>query len=202
MKTLFNTVTEIVYLQGEEAQEALGILHESGTRAAIEYLSQWDNGDSHEQYIDDAEMTETRRRSGSGPLARLEFVDDYIVAYSHAHEYIGLSKIKKKIIKCKFRIEEIVTLTRVHEFVCSGDSEQDVDAKIKAYFKMACDDGFVDSEGHVCNPEIDFVSSYLDTETEETLEPTETLASLYLCMPHEFVGQTHYEVVQDNTIKP
>lgn len=40
----------IVFLQGEEADEALAILDNDGTEAAMDYLAQWDYGDAGEEF--------------------------------------------------------------------------------------------------------------------------------------------------------
>lgn len=44
----------IIFLQNDEAAEPLRIREEQGTEAAIEYLAQWDFGDSSEEFAEPA----------------------------------------------------------------------------------------------------------------------------------------------------
>lgn len=77
----------IVFLQGHDAIEPLEILANQGGDAAIEYLSQWDNGDggeivNHDQFGSDDQMYEN---------------DIYTIVYNRNAEYIGLYKPQEVI---------------------------------------------------------------------------------------------------------
>ena len=82
--------SRIVFLQGEEADEPLRILDESGQDAAIEYLAGWDYGDdddTHDEAAsgDDDDVYET---SPIGPLG-----DRYRLSYNTRLGYIGLERV-------------------------------------------------------------------------------------------------------------
>lgn len=71
----------IIFLQGDSANEALDILDDSGKMAAIDYLSQWDYGD-HDDIRDDL---------GAGSSDRIFEHGEYILTYNLRLGYIGLS---------------------------------------------------------------------------------------------------------------
>lgn len=85
-----NKWLDIVFMQGDEAQEALGILDNEGERAALDHLLQWDYGD----------VSEERYCSPSGEcdsVYRFRFKDGrrYEMSYNTSLEYIGLCAIVK-----------------------------------------------------------------------------------------------------------
>jgi hypothetical protein len=72
---------DIVFLQNEEANEALNILKNKGQDSCMNFLSQWDYGDS--PYIED------------NPIGLSDTTyekDNYIMHYNTSIEYIGLIK--------------------------------------------------------------------------------------------------------------
>ena len=72
----------IVFMQGEDAQEALDILDNDGTDAAIEYLAQWD-----------MEPGEIEDESAAGTDDDVYQSDDgYILTYNTRLGYIGLER--------------------------------------------------------------------------------------------------------------
>ena len=75
----------IVFIQGDEADEPLGILSDNGEEAAIEYLAQWDYGD------------ETQSATGygspddcAGTHDTVYIVGNYALTYNLGLGYIGL----------------------------------------------------------------------------------------------------------------
>jgi len=75
----------IVYLQGDEAEEPLKILDEDGSDAAIEYLSQWDDGSYDNQ----------RDKLSAGTSDHKITKGDYILSYNNSIGYISLDKMIK-----------------------------------------------------------------------------------------------------------
>lgn len=76
----------IVFLQGEEADEALAILDNDGTEAAIDYLAQWDYGDAGETFDEPA--------NGSDDDV---FEDEhYRMSWNSRIGYIGLEGIEQE----------------------------------------------------------------------------------------------------------
>lgn len=75
---------DIVFMQGEEAEEALRILRDDGEEEAIRYLSQWDNGDEG-----GGEIHPVPNWGGDDDTyANLE--NGYILAWNDRAGYIGL----------------------------------------------------------------------------------------------------------------
>lgn len=73
----------IVFMQNEEAEEALAILDDQGEEAAIDHLAQWDNGDEGEEFPETA--------AGSSDDVH-ETEDGYILTYNRRLGYIGLER--------------------------------------------------------------------------------------------------------------
>lgn len=79
---------EIVFMQGEEADEPLKILDNKGESAAIEYLADWDYG---------GEMEHTEVEAPWGPHDDTFEEDDYVLSYNDRLGYIGLvRKVKEE----------------------------------------------------------------------------------------------------------
>jgi hypothetical protein len=73
----------IVFMQGEEADEALKILDEQGEDAAVEHLAQWDYGEG-----------EVMDEPSSGDSDDVHETDDgYRLSYNTRLGYIGLESI-------------------------------------------------------------------------------------------------------------
>lgn len=72
----------IIFMQGHEALEPLDILKEQGEEAAIEYLLQWDYGESGE-WIDVEPY-------GTG--SKLYRVGNLILCYHSGIGYVGLTR--------------------------------------------------------------------------------------------------------------
>lgn len=75
---------EIVFIQGEEAEELLEILKSRGESAALQYLVQWDYGEGDGDIHDE-------NPAGSNDSTYSEGC--YIISYSTTLGYIGLCKI-------------------------------------------------------------------------------------------------------------
>jgi len=73
---------DIIFFQEWEAEEAIAILESEGEIAAIEHLSQWDNGDSG---IPSPTL-------GAGTMDTIYRNGSYILTYNLSLPYIGLSK--------------------------------------------------------------------------------------------------------------
>ena len=73
----------IVFLQNEQADEALQILNDQGTEAAIEHLAQWDNADA-------VEVTE---EPSSGDDDDVFEDEHYRLSWNSKLNYIGLEAI-------------------------------------------------------------------------------------------------------------
>lgn len=73
---------EIVFLQGDEADEALKILNEKGEAAAIKHLSDWDCGSSNEW----------QKEVPWGTSDRTVFKSGYYLSYNEGLGYIGLTR--------------------------------------------------------------------------------------------------------------
>jgi hypothetical protein len=79
------TYQRIVFLQGEEADEALAILDQHGEQAAVDYLSQWDYGEAGEEFSEPA--------SGDDDDV-YETDNGYRMSYNTRIGYIGLEAIR------------------------------------------------------------------------------------------------------------
>lgn len=82
----------IVFLQGDEAHEALDILDSMGELAAMEHLKAWDyGGESEHTPLQNAPWGEDDRtfrdKAGEG--------EEYIMSWNHSPGYIGLVRSKK-----------------------------------------------------------------------------------------------------------
>lgn len=75
---------EIVFIQGEEAEEPLNILDNEGESAAFQYLAQWDYGENDGEIYDEIP-------AGSNDSTYRE--DCYIMNYNTSLGYIGLCKM-------------------------------------------------------------------------------------------------------------
>lgn len=76
----------IIFLQGDDADEAFGIVEEHGSEAAFDYLCGWDYGEG--------DVTEDK------PWGEYDDVDyvrrgteTYAVSWSHSHRYVGLCEV-------------------------------------------------------------------------------------------------------------
>jgi hypothetical protein len=79
---------EIVFLQGENAEEPLKILDDKGEDAAIKYLEQWDYG---------SEMEHTPEEQPWGDGDETFEKDDYVMSWNSRLGYIGLvRKVKEE----------------------------------------------------------------------------------------------------------
>ena len=76
-------LTLIVFMQGEKADEPLGILNEKGQDAAIKYLAQWDQGEYYN-------LTDFLNAGSNDTIYEDE---NYILVYNNTLNYIGLSKL-------------------------------------------------------------------------------------------------------------
>lgn len=81
------TYTRIVFMQGEEADEALDILREDGEDAAIDYLAEWDYGDAGEDFDEPSSGTDDDVH---------ETDDGYRLSYNTRLGYIGLERINNQ----------------------------------------------------------------------------------------------------------
>jgi hypothetical protein len=81
------TFSQIVFLQGSEAEEPLEILNNQGEQAALEYLKQWDMGDSYE----------TTTGSGAGRSDSQYQEGNYLMSWNDRIGYIGLERIDEEI---------------------------------------------------------------------------------------------------------
>ena len=75
---------EIVFIQGEEAEEPLNILDSEGESAALQYLAQWNYGENDGEIYDEIP-------AGSNDSTYTE--DCYIMNYNTSLGYIGLCKM-------------------------------------------------------------------------------------------------------------
>uniref|UniRef100_UPI0037CB1D23 hypothetical protein n=1 Tax=Nesterenkonia ebinurensis TaxID=2608252 RepID=UPI0037CB1D23 len=78
----------VVFLQGDEADQVLDVIDREGTDAAIEHLKGWDYGD---------ETTDAALENGyvydeppTGALDRIVTAADYTLTYAHAHGHVAL----------------------------------------------------------------------------------------------------------------
>jgi hypothetical protein len=74
---------QIVYQQGQDADETMQILDEHGKKAAFEHLLQWDNGQE-----DDVRSTTS---AGSNDYSYKH--GNYIMSYNLGLPYIGLEEV-------------------------------------------------------------------------------------------------------------
>ena len=75
---------EIVFMQGENAEEVLTILEAQGEESAMEFLLQWENGDDNGEIYD---------QNPGGSCDSVYQRGDYIMTYNLSLGYIGLCKI-------------------------------------------------------------------------------------------------------------
>ena len=71
---------QVIFLQGDEADEALDILDEDGEAAALNFLKQWHYPGEHD----------TRADPGAGTSDETYESDGYTLVYNTGLEYIGL----------------------------------------------------------------------------------------------------------------
>jgi hypothetical protein len=76
----YGKVQDVVFIQGEEAEEPLKILDDEGVEAAADYLAQWDNGEG--EFID----------FPAGSDDDVEEIGEYIVVWNDRLSYIGIVK--------------------------------------------------------------------------------------------------------------
>lgn len=81
----------IVFVQGDEAEEPLKILDEQGSDEAAKYLSQWDNGE-YDDVSDEAPWGE----SDSVEVVTVPDAGKYILTYNTGLGYIALVKKVRK----------------------------------------------------------------------------------------------------------
>lgn len=78
---IYRTIERVVFMQGDDADEALAILDNKGVSAALEHLKQWHHPGEHE--TDDDFST--------GPDDRtLATSDGYTMSWNMGLNYIGL----------------------------------------------------------------------------------------------------------------
>lgn len=90
----YGKVQDVVFIQGEEADEPLKILDDEGVEAAADYLAQWDNGDG--EFID----------FPAGSDDDVEEVGEYIVMWNNGLGYIGMVKKISPELRRRYGIEE------------------------------------------------------------------------------------------------
>lgn len=73
---------DIIFMQGEEANEALEILESKGEIAVIEFLSNWDYGDGPINEESQAGISDRTFKDG-----------DYLLTWNFRWGYIGLERI-------------------------------------------------------------------------------------------------------------
>ena len=80
----------IVFMQGEDADEAFRIMDDQGESAALEHLKQWDYGHENEH------TPETEPPSNDYDSLSQECVGgEYIMSWNRSVGYIGLTRSKK-----------------------------------------------------------------------------------------------------------
>jgi len=89
MKT---TYIGIIFLQGHEADEALGILKGEGEKAALRHLMQWDCGDCGDGG-DGGDGGMEREKPSAGFCDEIYEKNDYIMSWNNGLGYIGLERI-------------------------------------------------------------------------------------------------------------
>jgi hypothetical protein len=72
----------IVFMQGDQAEEPLQILNEKGDSELVAYLSQWDNG----EYYDLTDHVPW------GKSDTVKYIGEYILTYNTPLGYVGLSR--------------------------------------------------------------------------------------------------------------
>lgn len=80
----------IVFTQGEEADEPLGILRNEGEEAAIEYLSQWDYGEETQFASEVNGHTYSSPADCAGSHDTVVIVGNYALTYNLHVGYVGL----------------------------------------------------------------------------------------------------------------
>ena len=74
----------IIFLENDNAREALNILENSGKIAAIDFLAQWDYGDRAEIYD----------KPSHGTNDRVLEHNEYLLSYNLGLGYIGLERVE------------------------------------------------------------------------------------------------------------
>jgi hypothetical protein len=84
----FMKVIRIIFLQGENANEALSIYKNHGCEGALQYLDQWYDGqvNNYEQF----------NESAAGSSDRVYEISDYLLSVNTSLNYIGLELIVKR----------------------------------------------------------------------------------------------------------
>lgn len=83
---------QIVFMQGDDATEALDILDNKGIDGALRYLKQWHDSGKHD----------TRDKPSAGTSDRThETTDGYILTWNNGLSYIGL-EYKREIKNGRF----------------------------------------------------------------------------------------------------
>jgi len=87
----------IVFMQGEEASDVLGMLDTEGIDSVLDYLAQWDNGDGGDIHAEPA--------SGSSDDVYEE--DGYRLTWNNGLGYIGLEReVSKQVAEeSYFRVD-------------------------------------------------------------------------------------------------
>lgn len=75
---------EIVFFQGEEAEQPIKIYNRRGLSALVDYLKQWDYNEN--------EIIETEYDKIVGRCDRIFEVDEYLVNINFGLPYVGLTK--------------------------------------------------------------------------------------------------------------
>jgi len=96
-----NTVYgQIVYMQGEDANEFFDILDNKGEEQALKYLSQWDNNEYNDVYAD--------YRKVIGSSDNVYDDNSYVMSYNTRHEYASLFvKLNKEDFIARYGDKEI-----------------------------------------------------------------------------------------------
>lgn len=77
---------EVVFAQGDDAVEPLQILDEGGEEAAVEYLKQWDVGETSARYHES--------KHGDSDYTYLTPDLSYLLSYSSSMGYVGLQYLE------------------------------------------------------------------------------------------------------------
>ena len=85
--------SNIIFLQGEEANEVINILEKQGEQKAFDYLQQWNYGESPIETNNNQDFTPW------GTNDRLYKIDNYVMSYNLGIPYIGLTEINIKDCK-------------------------------------------------------------------------------------------------------
>lgn len=83
---------DIVFCQGDDANEPLDILDQFGVDAAAEYLAQWDYGESASEF-----NSTTTPSAGTSDYSEATSNSEYIVTWNLRLGYIGLERVESEV---------------------------------------------------------------------------------------------------------